>query len=121
MAEIIREISHQAGLLVDIEGVHGALSGRNRRNGMRVQVDAKYLRLAFHPGLESRLVRPWTPAQLARDEIEILYYQARWRSTRGRGNVQLRKLAASGLASKKNPLSVGRPARRLVLEGVIRN
>ena len=119
--KIVREIGHHAGLLVNVESVHGALATSDRGDGTGGEVDTKDLRGALESGFETQVVRAGSPVESNGNQVEIVHHQAGWRTALGISHVELRKLAASGPAGENNPLAVRRPTREIVFKRVVGN
>src|SRR5471030_256154 len=118
--EIVSQVSHHAGLLVDVEAANGALSGGHGRKLVAVRIHAENVRLALHAGLEAQFARPRSPMQVGGDQVQVFQHQARF-AARRRSDVQLRKLPPLRLAGECDLPAVGRPPRLRIVKVMIRN
>ena len=106
-------------LFVDVEAVIRALAGGDCGRFVRAEINAENLFGAFEAGFEADFARAGAPVQLGGNQIEIICNQMRGGAASGGRDVEFRELAAHGLAGEQDLLAVGRPARRVVVEGVV--
>src|SRR5579864_9136853 len=100
MLKVVREIGHDAGLLVDVESVDRMLTASHRGHIVPREIATENLRRAFHARLEAQLVRPRPPVQFGGNEVELFQDHSRPRATTQIRHVELWKLPPSGPAGE---------------------
>ena len=119
---IVDAIGEAIGPLVDVDEVHGAIAGRDRRRLPRREIDAEQLARALVAGLEVQRLAALGPAQSAGNQIDAVGGEASTPRRRDCGASQIFGMRLlRHRAEERDRLAVRRPARRVVAAGVIGN
>ena len=109
MRRIVHEIRRDASsLLVDVDGAHRALAGRDLRGALRGEIDAEQVARPLDAGLEVQRPAAFRPAQCRRNQIEAVGRQPRRRRRCRRCQPDLRMRAFFG--RRRGTRSSGRRA-----------
>ena len=121
VCRIVDAVDKAIGFLRHVDEMHGPFARRHRRRASRRQVDAVELRRALHTGFEIQRASAFGPAQLRRDQVDAVGGEFRRRPAGCRREPDLRMRFFRHRAQECEGLAVGRPPRRRVAGGVVRN
>ena len=118
---VVHGVREAARLFVDVDEVHRSFTRCDRRRATRCEIDAIQLGRSFHAALEVHRLTPFGPSKRGRNQVEAVDGLSGPAASARRRQPYLWMPALFGRARKRNGLPVGRPARRVVGLGVIRD